>query len=1135
MIRFDQVWAIASAEARLTRRLARFWVFLVGAALLSGAFLSIYLFYHYWSHASATAALINPRFLLGAIGGFFLFGYSLAVVFLAYEVRARDQRERIVEPLDAKPVSNLELMLGRLIGILIPSWVGVATIVLGYSLISALVDSAFEPLSLALYLTLAAIPCLVFMTALTFLVSVAVRSRALAAVVLLVLLGGMFSLLFGLIPLRMAEVTFFDVPSFFTLGFGSDVVRWQANGSAIAHRLGVLLLGAGLLLLAAAFHPRRDDGSRALRTAAGLGCFVVGLGLMSGQVFQARGILSRVATWRAAHQAHAADRLPDLRTLDAQVSIDPGGAVALEARLTIASSDDQPLQEALFALNPGYTLEAVDGGAGPASFENGLLRVPLAPPLAPGDERSLTIRASGVPETEFAYLDGVRHPLSEPSSNGQIFLLGFEPSINRSGFVALMPGSYWLPGSGPGLSVSGPQRRLSDPYRLTLQATVPSGWLAAGPGRREGSGGSFSWKPNAPVDGVALIAAPFQSATLDVDQVRFELLLAPAHANQLETLASARDELAKQIREKFTAWRDLGLSYPYDGLTLVEAPSSLRAFGGGWRQESTLGPAGIVLLRESGFPTARFDVAVEAADEAKDQEDGAPKALVGFLQRFFALDFAGGNLFSLVARQLVTGQVGPTGRDGVVLDALLNNLTGRLANGAPGFFSAHIYDKEIGNTIGGTFGAFFGGGESSLADAVLKVSTSRPQVWGLLGSTGLSAIEPKDDPRRAYDALTLKTNGMALSLLEDLGKNRTGALLAAVLAARAGQPVTRDDLIAAARASGQEIGPLLETWIDQTGLAGFVAGPASAARLPDGEGGVARYQVSFTLRNEEPVPGVAAIGCVSKTKRENPPPGEDAEETSVDSFDGGGVVRLAGRSAARVGCITPGPPLEVRINPYLSLNRERFTLPVPAVDEKSNPELTPLNGVEPLPFDPSPDGAVLVDDLDPGFSASPDPVKKLLRFGRKLDPEQFDQGLFSARVIWEVPQAWSRLADSTAAGRYRHGVAVTPPGDGTRPARFIGRIPTSGRWTLEFHFPARTRYTFGPQMADAFGDWALSVEQGALKRELVFQAKVAERGWNTLGAFDLQPGDVTVTLSDKAEGRWVIADAVRWVPAAAAP
>jgi hypothetical protein len=66
-----------------------------------------------------------------------------------------------------------------------------------------------------------------------------------------------------------------------------------------------------------------------------------------------------------------------------------------------------------------------------------------------------------------------------------------------------------------------------------------------------------------------------------------------------------------------------------------------------------------------------------------------------------------------------------------------------------------------------------------------------------------------------------------------------------------------------------------------------------------------------------------------------------------------------------------------------------------------------------------------------------------------------------------------------------------------------------------------------------WGTWHLTVRDGnGDERGITFDSNAASEGWNLAENFDLPKGEVTVTLSNKTDGQFVIADAIRWSPAA---
>ena len=65
-----------------------------------------------------------------------------------------------------------------------------------------------------------------------------------------------------------------------------------------------------------------------------------------------------------------------------------------------------------------------------------------------------------------------------------------------------------------------------------------------------------------------------------------------------------------------------------------------------------------------------------------------------------------------------------------------------------------------------------------------------------------------------------------------------------------------------------------------------------------------------------------------------------------------------------------------------------------------------------------------------------------------------------------------------------------------------------------------------------WGTWHLAVGDDASRQEITFDSAAGSEGWNLVGTFDLPQGAVTVELSDETDGDIVVADAIRWSPAA---
>lgn len=1128
MIDFGAVWGIARAELRLSRRLVRYWVFLSIAALLAAANYAQFHFIHYFfSPRSASAAAANPHFFFANFGTNFVLMFLVGIVFLGFDVRARDVRERMVEVLDALPVTNVELLLGRALGLWIACWVPVVVLTLLIAFVGFLLGNSIEPWSAVAVLFFMAPPGFLFTIGLVYLLTVLLRHRLLASLVGVAVLALCFFVSLFWFPLWSMPIV--DVTGGFDVQWSSDLMRSLIDGRGVVQRIGYLLLGLGLLLLAAAAHPRKDDSGRLGRAGAGLGLAVVAALLIVGTALQQRGWIEERKAWLAAHEAHRDDAVPDLQEIRGDVRIDPGDRLAIGVDLRFRAPADESLDRALFTLNPGMHVESIEAGGGKLEFthENGLLEVALPRTLAPGEETTIHVAAAGLPDAAFCYLDAVVDPLELKGTEAQVILLGYEPYLFRKQHVTLLPGVRWLPASGGEAGRNDSATRPTDFYEIDLAVDVPEGWLVAGPGRRRPLDGAepgrarFEFAPGGYVPQVALVAGRYESRTMEVDGVLLEALLHPSHIGNVDFYADAAGEVQDWLAERLDEADSIGLDYPYDALTLVEVPQILRGYGGGWRQDSTLIQPGMILMRESGFPTARFDAAKERFERAKDREGGVARAKREALETFFENDINGGNPFIAAARSFFGFQTAGVGPEAVPLDFVWENLSSEVLAEHTGYFSIHFFDQRFGQTFAEAAQGMRN--EDRVADSyagvLIHMLTSTPAIWDTTLGTSLVELDPWKDPEKTVNVLGLKGGAMARSLLDALGREKAGQFLAALRRRTAGGSFTREDVVAAGQEVGEDLERWLELWIDETDLPGFTLGDVGYFRLPDGDDGSLRYQVKVVVQNEEEPPGLMRLEYRTEA---------DAEAQRFERETSEPVL-VPGRSAVEVGLTTSSPMRSLKVAPYFALNRDAFAVPLPALDTERIVEAEPFVGNQEVAWAPRQSPAIVVDDLDDGFSLEESDERGMLRVaGRGEQQEELDQGIPVSNRGWRPPR-WSRVSASDAFGKYRRTMAVVGSGEGQRHAVFTAELPRSGSWQLEYHMPQRPtgRTSRHP------GTWNLTVtDANGDDRDLTFDADGSDSGWNSLGTFDVAAGEIRVRVSDGTDGDYVVADAIRWVPVA---
>ena len=751
--------------------------------------------------------------------------------------------------------------------------------------------------------------------------------------------------------------------------------------------------------------------------------------------------------------------------------------------------------------------------------------------------------AAGSPDPEFGYLDSEIDMDLVQGEQGNVVLLGTEASVFDSRYVALMPTVRWMPIPGPSTGNDDPSRYRRDFFTVDLSVEVPTDWLVAGPGRRqETQPGRFRFAPVAPVPEVALLASRFERRQMEVADIAFELLLFPGHGSYLSHFGDSLEELEARVEEVLADARKAGLTYPYGGLSLVEVPARLRTFGGGWRMDTVQALPGVVLLREYGLPTARFDTALRILrrvgalpEDTDDADSDLARMKVGLLERFFAADFSGGKLQDGVARNFLKFQTGAQGEGALALDYVCHELVVRLLYNqeVADYFSPRTFASISGmnETMGQMVGALVSGGGSLSISVNSASEPKRAAVWSRALGTPLVTLDPAEDGLGALDVLALKVPAVAKSIVDGLGRESVARFLAELRQRYAGTNFGVEDFNAVAAETGLDLDALLGDWLGDAQLPGFVASVPEVTRLQDDEGGEPRYQIRVHLYNGEPTPGLVRLGVVSESERPN--------RSWSDP------IRVGGASAVEIGLVTEAPPGSVWISPYLSLNRNDFRVEVPDADPKESDDAEPYNGSLPSEWRPPPEPGIVVDDLDPGFSIIYATPKDEARYAPSSSwwagEVDIDHGLPVYNAFAPPSRGWRRLEVAGTWGRYRHTAATSFRGNGGASARFATRLPHAGRWRVDYHIPEASQprrpggVTITVQVQAGVltqdrGDFDLKIVTDEHETPVEFDAGAASIGWNDLGEFSLPAGEVSLLVSNETNGQIVVADAVRWRP-----
>ena len=1117
--RFSRLAAVTLAEMRSARRLARTWLFFVLASVLG--FVS-YLYYGvvhaFGSGYMVTAGMIvSPKVLFVVFGSSMLLVLQICLVFLAFDVRARDRRDRIHEVLDARPLSNLEILVGRTLGLTVLVWIPVLIVAIAILTVGAIAAEvggwigAVEPVSFAAMVLVDVPVALLQWCALIILLTVILRNRLAVAIAGLAL-AGLFTWATTITPLYLAPI--------FGLGSTSppsDMMPVFLDSMALALRFASLAVSAGMLVIAAVMYPRLDGASKPLWLATGAALVGVGAAGLGTLALSASDDLTTRESWASTHRALAESSRADVEHVAGSVFIEPGDLLRIDVAMTLRPPAGTE-GDLLLSFNPGMSVETllVDGTEVDFSHESGLLTVRTQARTTDGS-LTLSLTATGIPDARFAYLDSAINAATVTGSQYTVAQLGLEPGLFDDDYVALMPGTRWLPAPGANFGDEAPSRG-RDFFTADIEVQAPAGWWVAGPGRRQVIEDSprVRFRPAAPIPSVALFAAPFERRAMDAGGVSFELLIHPAHSSNLDFFADATDELALRLEQMFDAANEVGLPYPYGSLSVVEVPSRLRGYGGGWLLDTVLAQPGILLLREFGLPIAHFEPQFVDVETFREREGGIAAAKIDMLARALQNDFAGGNVFPGAVRNFLRFQTGATGPGAVAIDFVLDNLANRVVTDRPGYFSAYRIAADFQYAAQAAAGAIFGQKVESVVEAVRNAATSRPSVWDRALAEPLSKLDVHNDPERALNALMLKATSIADILFDALGRERAAALLAELRHRYTGRNFTAADLERAAAGLGIDLNGLLGAWLDETRLPGFLTSDVRAHRLADDDAGQPRYQMLVHIRNDEPTPGLFRMVYAMKDQ--------------TTHF--GDPVRIAADTSIEVGMTTSAPPNQLELHPYLSLNRLPVSLLLPDIDVEDALDAEPFDGIRPSDWRPPTPAGIVVDDLDAGFSVESESEEEedanflAAMAGIDLEMDQ-DMPRFNP-PFYMGGDNWMRQTVVTGWGKYRHTTA-RGAGSGTSSAVFAATLPFTGQWRVDYHLPVDPKK--GGGFVGRQGPYDTKLVIGEHQQPVEFDASIAKQGWNHMGDFQIDSPDVRVEVSNLASSGFVIyADAIRWTP-----
>ena len=1161
----NTVWHTALQEMRSQRRLVRTHIFIcIALVICTLYFLTVSHNHVHLASVIPMLGIISPRYIVSLLSGSFVALFCIGVLVLSFDQVKRDETNRIHEVLCSKPIRNLELFIGRLLGVMLTMAIPMICFLVGIIAFGSLAEAIsltygqpIELWSVISFVLLDIVPNFAFFGSLVILFVMLCKSRLVAILLTTFSLGTLFWLNSRL-PLNISA------PMQTVTGnvlFASELTPTVLTTTIVLNRIALLMMSIGFLYWSSSLSKRLNP---ARFTELAFGCIFFSLGfLVIGLMFEAQSREHRlIDKWVKVHDDHfVTSAFPDVQKIRGQVNIDPGRSLSLELELDIKLGATHENEFVIFSLNPSYKISrlAVDGEqVVDEEFQYGLLKIPSR--YFTVDTSVLELTAQGRPDNRFAYLDS-RDAISEivgPEIR-QLRLLGTESSIFRSEFVALLPGIKWYPTSGTATNEDTWEQRERDFFEIDIEVSVPKRWLVAGPAKREtkqdNNRKTYHFEQSSPIPEFALVGSEFESASMEVEGIEFEVLYSAAHRSTFESFAPAEGIIRERVQRIIENVRDHGMNYPYGSCSLVEVPSTLRVFGGGMNMDTVMCPPGMLMIRETSLPTipktSQFDQ--DTSVQSDDTEQTRNESQVSEAFRYLITPMFESNLYYVAYQNLLVQQTNATQKGARALNIVLSQFSEVLFPfTVTGFDFQLAVNRNIVNLanvdpfhlLAPHFRLRVFSDDIELLRKKHSIVNS-PEVWDAVASFSLLEAENHGNSALNLRALRLRSQRFVQLLRDSLGTDKLTPILVDLANRVRGKNFRFEEFVGVFADHGVNLEEIAGDLIGQAKLPGFVASNPVSKQVEDLV--EPTFEASFLLHNDNPVSGPVQLSMAYQ---------------SEESFIGGPSssvslppILVGANQSLRVVIESPKPVQHIWVKPYLSLNRMQLRVDLPLIEDVQTQDLTSkmkpfIKSIDVVQVEQSAISSITIDDLDQEFSVIENRNTSVLsnvftQFTRGLldtTEVQLDNGLPIYQLSFRrKPTPWTRKSDPTAFGLYRRTFVISTGNDGLTSVKFSATLPTLGEWKLEYYLPEQ-HLVEEIQLSEMGGvslmishnvrTIHLNIRNGTTNTSHSLNTSSLNKGWHVIGSFEVTHADVDVLVSNKT-GRYdesVFADAIRWTP-----
>lgn len=1037
---------------------------------------------------------------------------SVIVIFLAGSFLKRDKKLDTAEVIYVRPMSNADYIIGKVWGI-VRVFISLNAIMLLITAFFNLVinQSPFSIFPYIFYLLTISLPSLLFILGLSFTMMCLLKNQAVTFIVMLGIVGTVFFYLqedlYGLFD-------FFgvNIPAIF-----SDVTGHANLGLFLLQRSVYMLMAIGLICFTITLVKRLPHRPWKTVLLNIVGAFLVLSGGCAGLLYTLhfKNISNVRNSYISAYDKYESAEKVNMVSNDITIT-QQNGQLQAESRIKVINKNRQEVKELVLYLNPALKITSAESDGVTLTFSRDQQVIVINKPLPSDSTLTFTLKYDGTINENVCYADiEEKDFLANPfSSTAFKYRYGKRYAYVSNKFTLLTPECLWYPVTIPPVNPKVPYAIGRNFTAYSLTVTCPEDKTVVSQGQMSREGDKTTFKNKTLLPGISLTIADYEKKSITVDDTDYELYYFKGHDFFTKYFDQIADTLPAVIRD---IRNDLEIAknkrYPFRKFVMAETPITFAGYTRNWKGYTEAVMPEIVFIPERGMNTrSDFRAATHRTKDWRNTPDELMEdkdVQTSMLKEYFK------NTFVTESDPAMRRNESPE----------VNKLNiGTMFFGFTCFISSEKYpvidvavNTMLNTTTENRMRMFFGGnaiddGQKAnlyLADKSFKAATEdrviKPQVF--------------------YEMLKLKSNQLKNFITAQVPVEEFKVFMNEFYGTHPFEEIPANEFIRLFNERfGIDLEIFLNEWYHTAKTPTIVLRNVDANKVQVED--FTKYQIRFKVYNASDIDAVITV------KTEDAGNGGGRGGFSMVRMGGGSRNTtdnsknyiIPGKTAREVKIINDERPARLVVNTNISHNLpNEFTFSFSKIDNEISDSTSGIFQIDTSFFAPNP-YEIIVDNEDPGFRTIEANTKHRLKDLFKTEEEDKYKGFRP----WRFPSKWTAVINNTCYGTSVNSAVHKAKGKGGNQVEWSVTIPKATYYEVAVWNPKFETWGRGRRGNNRERTQTYVVKYDQEEETVTIDLGPEENGWVPLGNFYLPEGKVTVSLSDKVSGDFVVADAVKF-------